>query len=920
MSRPRGGVWLRARWHTLLAFCLSVWVTAAVAAPSVAFYYGSGMAPRAFRDFDWVVVNPGLKRLPRDFAPKQTVFAYLSVGESVPGNPLYGQLPKVCAMGRNMSWGGTIINLAKRRCRRFLLRHVAGPAWKAGYRGFFLDTLNSYELVVHGRRHLAAQRSGLVAFVRSLAKRYPGVKLIANRGFSVFPRIRKDLVAVTAEGLYHAWNEARQRYETVAHATRAALLAQLKRIGAQRMPVIVIDYLPTRMQRAGWWQDARRIARQGFIPYVTNGDLTAVGAGLEEPMPRRVLVLYGSNKPRDDSTAFLCAIMPLEYLGYVPVMHRLGDNVAEPRPGQYAGVIVWSDGQSTPNASALIEFLGNCRAAGVPVLFMNGVAGGSNHRFAHTLGVRLQSGRAMGPVQVRAESAGFGYEMPVRARARDFTVAQAPPGSQVWLALTRGGKQEDAAAITSWGGYVLAPYVLTTLPNKVTRWLVDPFALYCAALRLPKMPVPDTTTESGRRLFMAQADGDGFLSRTEFPPYHIAGETYFHRILLRYRLPFTGSVIVGDLLPGKAGMFPAMAPLGARIARDIFRLPYVEIGSHMWSHPFNWPAIEAGRRYPGINLPVPHYHFNPYMEAVGAARWIDTHLVPQGKKVVIDQWSGDCEPDAQVLGLAYQAGLMNVNGGNSFISRRDSSITAVPPLGIFRGPYLQVFAPDANEDYFTNFWRGPFWGFENVIQTFRMTDRPHRLKPIDIYTHWYSATRLASLAALKKVYAWVLKRPITPIYVADYARIVLDYFHVHIARASGGFVIIGAHALRELRMPPGLGVPNLMRSRHVAGFDKSPNGNWYVHLDGHSPAYLALSARITRVAYIVDANAPISHFRRQGRGFSAQLRGTVPVWLRLAGVAGCRVLANGKTVPAPGGVVGTRGNRVTLDVRCGAHA
>ncbi|EQD40983.1 hypothetical protein B1B_14721, partial [mine drainage metagenome] len=274
-------------------------------------------------------------------------------------------------------------------------------------------------------------------------------------------------------------------------------------------------------------------------------------------------------------------------------------------------------------------------------------------------------------------AAAMNAEARVRPNRREFLQVAAPSGSRVWLRLrSDSGQVEDAVAITPWGGYVLPPYLLTALPDGKMRWLVDPFRLYRAALHLPRMPVPDTTTESGRRLFMAHTDGDGFLSRAQFPPYHIAGEVYMHRIVERYKLPFTGSVIVGDLLPGNHGLYPALAPLGSNIARQLFRLPYVEIGSHMWSHPFDWPVIETGKNLPGNNLPVPGYTFSPYMEAVGAARWIDAHLAPPGKKVVIDQWSGDCDPDAQVVGLAYGAGLMNINGGTAYISRKNPSVTA----------------------------------------------------------------------------------------------------------------------------------------------------------------------------------------------------------------------------------------------------
>lgn len=49
-----------------------------------------------------------------------------------------------------------------------------------------------------------------------------------------------------------------------------------------------------------------------------------------------------------------------------------------------------------------------------------------------------------------------------------------------------------------------------------SRWAIDPPSFLQRALALPPMPVPDATTENGRRLFFAHIDGDGFASRAEF--------------------------------------------------------------------------------------------------------------------------------------------------------------------------------------------------------------------------------------------------------------------------------------------------------------------------------------------------------------------------------------------------------------------
>lgn len=866
--------------------------------PSIGFYYGDGAAPAAFQDFNWIVVNPGKQRLPTDFSPQQKVFAYVSIGETTPGDPRYADLPGDCVLGQNPAWGGKIINLAHAECRSYLLQKVINPVWKQGYHGLFLDTLDAYESVSKGTAR-QEQEQGLVQLIKAIKAAHPNMMLLANRGFAVLPKIHQDLTGVLAESLFHAWDQSTQTYHSVPVDQQQELIKELHKVQSYNLPAFVIDYLPPKLNRAGWWRDAQKIRSLGFIPYVTNAQLTAIGAGLREPMPRHVLILYNSNDPEKYGTAFANGVTPLEYLGYIPVFRRLSQSLPnKPVPGEYAGVIVWSDGDPIDDVSGLSHWLRQAKAQGIPILLLRDFQDDLDPSVYQDLQMLKPESTTTSSVQIRSAGKQMNYEMKTHPNSRNFLKTTAPQGSIVWLRLQDdSGAVEDAVAITPWGGYDLAPYLLTTLPNKDTRWLVNPFELYRKAFHLPKMPVPDTTTESGRRLFMAHTDGDGFVSRAQFPPYHIAGEVYMHRILEKYKLPFTGSIIVGDLLPGNRGLYPALAPLGTRVAQQVFRLPYVEIGSHMWSHPFNWPAIEAGKDFPGINLPVPGYKFSPYMEAVGAAEWIDRHLAPPGKKVVIDQWSGDCKPDAQVLGLAYSAGLMNINGaGNSHISKKNPSITAVPPIGIFRGKWLQVSAPDADEDYFTNQWRGPFWGYINVIQTFEMTNKPHRLEPINIYTHWYTATKLASLAALEKVYGWVLKQSITPVYAANYGYIANNFFTVHIARQGDGFWIGDATALRELRMPKSLGFPDIQSSQGIAGYNDTPNGRFYVHMDGQTSVYLALQPTAGKSPYIVSANAPISSFVVSPTGFDAQLRGYVPVNLQLANAQSCKVELNDQEV------------------------
>jgi hypothetical protein len=58
--------------------------------------------------------------------------------------------------------------------------------------------------------------------------------------------------------------------------------------------------------------------------------------------------------------------------------------------------------------------------------------------------------------------------------------------------------------------------------------------------------------------------------------------------------------------------------------------------------------------------------------------------------------------------LAYQAGLLNMNSGNTWISKAEPTLTLVGPIGMMKGEWFQPYAPMQNENVYTNNWTGPF--------------------------------------------------------------------------------------------------------------------------------------------------------------------------------------------------------------------
>jgi hypothetical protein len=225
----------------------------------------------------------------------------------------------------------------------------------------------------------------------------------------------------------------------------------------------------------------------------------------------------------------------------------------------------------------------------------------------------------------------------------------------------------------------------------------------------------------------------------------------------------------------------------------------------------------------------------------------------------------------------------------------------VSPLGVAKYGRFQIYAPNQNENVYTNNWLGPFYGYERAIETFELTDASYRLKPIDIYFHTYSASKPASLKSLDKVFRWAMAQDVMPVHASDYIRKVLDFNRLVVARTPDGWLVRGAENLRELRAPPLLGQPDLGASRDVAGFNRHGD-SLYLHLAG-SEAEIRFRPAPALAPYLVSANARVERLTRTRAAdgsstISLALRGQVPLKFALALDARCAVRADGHPINA----------------------
>lgn len=861
---------------------------------AAAFYYGSDIPWSELALYDYAVVESDHATEAPDNGHEY--YAYVSVGEAVSSRRYFDGLRAEWLLGRNPAWGSHVLDQGNPALREYFIDEVIAPLWERGYRRFFLDTLDSYRLIESDEAGWQHQREGLVALINAIAVRYPQARFIFNRGFELMPAMRANVDAIAVESLYQRWQPSGNRYEAVSPEDREWLLNKLTKMRDEHgVDVISIDYAaPAERQQAR--DIAAKIAAHGVIPWVTDPALDTLGLGLREVIPRRVLMIHGGTQERtwELSSLVRYALMPVQFKGLVPDIRGIDEAMPTGSlAGRYAGIVIWLEASGLASDD-FERWLLQQKETGIPIAMLGYPAVDPNGSLAADFGFKAQPIAEQLPLVVEQHEA-VGFELPV-PKLIDLSTPLDSPDATPWLRLQAGEQFYAPVAMTDWGGYAFAPFTIypvepDTGGKSTDRWLINPLTFMAEALKLPPMPIPDVTTENGRRLGFAHMDGDGFPSLAEIDGY--AGQTdakvLLDEILTKFSLPTTISVIESEV--STSGLYPDLATQMQKVARAMYRLPHVEAATHTYSHPFYWYEAQANpdAMYLGdeqLRLLVKDYQFSVERETVGSAKFIDQNLLPKGKRTEMVLWSGDTIPTPEALRASRLGGLLNMNGSDTIITRSEPTWTAIKGIGIPKGSEYQVYAPNQNENIYTNDWRGPFYGFDRVIETFELTETPLRFKPVNIYYHTYIASKTASLASLRRVYQWADKQPLFPLFASDYARKVLDFNDMVIARDGDRWWVRGGGKLRTLRFPLALALPDIDHSHGLAGYLVDKPGR-YVHMVDGSANWRAGS---TTLPYLAQANGRITHFQRDADGsLLLSLSAQEPLIFTLANAEGCRL-------------------------------
>ncbi len=491
--------------------------------------------------------------------------------------------------------------------------------------------------------------------------------------------------------------------------------------------------------------------------------------------------------------------------------------------------------------------------------------------------------------------------------------------------LVSGRTRSIVAATGPGGGYVASGFFLhysEAIDSK--RWIVDPFEFFRRALGVERFPVPDTTTVSGRRLYFGHVDGDGWNNLTLVEKYRepptFSSEVMLKELIEPYSdLPVSVGFVMSD---GDATL--GEGEKAKDIARRIYALPQVEVASHTHTHPFTWGFFEHYQRAAemrlidrgqpaekqtvatrlrdfvgmgpsakdkerkryiagGNSLPRAYLRddFNVDME-VGQALAGAEALAPAGKTIALYLWSGDTRPFEAAIDATRAAGVRNMNGGDTRFDAQFPSVGYVAPLSRVAGHARQIYSVNTNENNYTGLWTERFYGQRDVIETFRRTGEPVRLRGMNVYYHTYSAERLASVNALREVLDWVRTQPIIPIKASSYAAIGDGFFSSRIERLDADeWTISDRDGLNTVRFDTADDVePDVAASDGVIGSSRH-NGSLYVALDPAvetarlklRPRREAAAAPDLATASLLQSRWQVSHLQRSGCGVELTARG-----------------------------------------------
>lgn len=647
----------------------------------------------------------------------------------------------------------------------------------------------------------------------------------------------------------------------------------------------------------------------------TTASSLAAADGPGELEPRRILALYDGGleiAPRR-TRIHRFVELPLNHLGYQVDYHDLrGGLPPAVVDADVAAIISWFDTQP-PDVAAFQAWAVKVRRAGtdpdelkVIALGTLAVAGFSEmsdeaQAYLARLGIEtLGSAQRLGiwnrVATLDTNVIGFERDFTVAAGQEPIVVARKEDAVGHLRVMTdsAGGPATDLVVTTANGAYVSSSALVREDDWGLWRWILDPFAFFEQVLEPSPRPVPDATTLSGRRIFLATITGEGWNtpvpsdSLNEVPV--LAGAIVLDHFILPYPdIPAALALVSGELDPALGGTF---AEAGATIARSALSQPQIEAASMTRTLPAQWNffenyrrdvelaivdrlsraprmlerglvpeavstlgrafAVDESRAYMSRSGEAPRlYMLQPFDlqgEIAGSLLEISA-LAPEAAPAALMIWSGDAEMFEAALRAAREAGAEAIGGGGGIMDQTAPSLTNLSPLSVPVAEERQVYDPLSDDASFTNFWSTPSYGFFRLTETLDATEKPRRLKPYHLSFGASSALQFGPRNAVLFQLERARNAEVTPIKASHFARIARGFATTQvISLGDRRWRIENRGALQTIRFDSALGyVLDWDRSEGVLGM-RQQGQSLYIALDAaHDRPIVAIKPSGTSV-------------------------------------------------------------------------
>lgn len=243
-------------------------------------YYGENLTQKDIRKIDLAILDSD-HISPLVFSNKRTKFiGYLSLGEAEEYRWFWPQAKgKDFVVEKNPYWPGSWrVDIRSQLWQALLLNQVIPKILEKGYRGLFLDTVDTAIYLENkdpGR--YAGSKKALIGFVKEVRSRYPHLMIVLNNGFEILEELGGVLDAVAAEDLYTRYDFKNKTY---IYTPSEAMGFKENLLDAFRLkykkPVLNIIYAESADALLAKYA-VKKSSAKGYLWYVTTVDLRDIG-------------------------------------------------------------------------------------------------------------------------------------------------------------------------------------------------------------------------------------------------------------------------------------------------------------------------------------------------------------------------------------------------------------------------------------------------------------------------------------------------------------------------------------------------------------------------------------------------------------------------------------------------------------------